>query len=100
MWEDETIDYGCENGSLVIDRKKGVQSVTYKCRDDGTYATPKGKEEGDPWPECTLKPVDPCEFISVSGICVSQFFWAFLFMNVGLAVFTWSAANVVYKIGI
>ena len=43
-----------------MDRKKGVYSVSYKCMDDGTYATPKGKEEGDPWPECTLKPVDPC----------------------------------------
>ena len=65
MWEDETIDYGCENGSLVLNRKKGVQYATYKCQDDGTYATPKGKEEGDPWPECTLKPVDPCEYLSL-----------------------------------
>ena len=65
MWEDETIDYGCENGSLVLNRKKGVQYATYKCQDDGTYATPKGKEEGDPWPECTLKPVDPCEYHSL-----------------------------------
>ena len=65
MWEDETIDYGCENGSLVLNRKKGVQYATYKCQDDGTYATPKGKEEGDPWPEYTLKPVDPCEYYSL-----------------------------------
>ena len=51
------------NGTLVINRKVGVTSQEYKCLDDGTYATPKGKEEGDPWPECTLKPVDPSKSI-------------------------------------
>ncbi len=62
LWEDDTIIYGCKNESLVINRKKGVHSVSYKCMDDGSYKTPKGKNNGDPWPECTLKPTDPCEF--------------------------------------
>ena len=63
LWEDETIIYGCKNNSLVIDGIKNVYSVSYKCLDDGTYAAPKGKEEGEPWPECTLKPIDPCELV-------------------------------------
>ena len=62
LWEDDFIKYGCENGSLVINRNKNMKTVSYKCLDDGTYDTPKGKEEGDPWPECTLKPVDPSNF--------------------------------------
>ena len=61
VWEDETISYACKNKSLVFNGVKGVYTVSYRCKDDGTYDTPKGKEEGDPWPECTLKPVDPCK---------------------------------------
>ena len=56
------------NGTLVINRKVGVTSQEYKCLDDGTYATPKGKEEGDPWPECTLKPVDPSKSIPAYSV--------------------------------
>lgn len=55
--------YGCQNGSLVINRRKGIHSVSYKCLNTGTYDVPKGKELGEPWPECTLKPVDPCEYL-------------------------------------
>ena len=70
LWEDETITYACKNETfsangkdkmIVIDNTKGVYTVSYKCMDDGTYDTPKGLEEGDPWPECTLKPIDPCK---------------------------------------
>ena len=38
-----------------------MYTISYKCTDDGTYDTPKGAEEGDPWPECTIKPIDPCK---------------------------------------
>ena len=48
----------------------GVTSQEYKCLDDGTYATPKGKEEGDPWPECTLKPVDPSKSIPAYSVTI------------------------------
>ena len=51
-----------------MDRKKGKKEVSYKCQDDGTYDTPKGKEEGNPWPECTLKPVDPCNVLQDTKI--------------------------------
>ena len=71
LWEDELITYGCENETLVIDNTKGVVSVNYKCLDDGTYDAPKGKEMGDPWPECTLKPVDPCN-------CFGNLFYSFM----------------------
>ena len=46
---------------IVIDNIKGMYTINYKCTDDGTYDTPKGLEEGDPWPECTIKPIDPCK---------------------------------------
>ena len=46
---------------IVIDNIKGNYKINYKCTDDGTYDTPKGLEEGDPWPECTIKPIDPCK---------------------------------------
>ena len=46
---------------IVIDNIKGKYTINYKCTDDGTYDTPKGLEEGDPWPECTIKPIDPCK---------------------------------------
>ena len=70
LWEDETITYACKNKTLagngkdamiVIDNIKGMYTINYKCTDDGTYDTPKGLEEGDPWPECTIKPIDPCK---------------------------------------
>ncbi len=35
--------------------------------DDGTYKVPLGKNEGDPWPECTLKPTDPCKQNNCKG---------------------------------
>ena len=46
---------------IVIDNTKGMYTINYKCTDDGTYDTPRGLEEGDPWPQCTIKPIDPCK---------------------------------------
>ena len=50
-----------KDAMIVIDNIKGMYTINYKCTDDGTYDTPKGLEEGDPWPECTIKPIDPCK---------------------------------------
>ncbi len=56
LWEDEEINYGCENISLVINNEKGVKSVSYKCGEGGEYLTPSS---GDVWPQCTPSPIDP-----------------------------------------
>ncbi len=55
-WEDESVTYGCENQSLVINSVKGLRTKSYSCQADSAYNTPTG---GKPWPACTLNPTDP-----------------------------------------
>lgn len=63
LWEDEVINYGCENASLVIDKVKDQKSVSYACSEDGTYDTPD-ESAGEKWPLCTEEPIDPCTLLA------------------------------------
>ena len=33
-----------KDAMIVINNKKGMYTITYKCTDDGTYDTPKGRD--------------------------------------------------------
>ena len=57
LWEGEELVYACENTTLVIDNNPDMTTAVYKCVITGEYNTPKGKEQNEPWPECTLKPI-------------------------------------------
>ena len=61
IWEEDSIAYGCENATLVLNNQKGLLRKNYACLESGHYQTPDGKDT--PWPVCTTKPTDPCEFI-------------------------------------
>lgn len=65
VWEGDTIQFRCENSSLVIDNQSGVRTVAYPCLPDGTYGAPQKPEK---WPRCTVKPTDQRE-------CSSKFCW-------------------------
>ena len=61
IWEEDSIAYGCENATLVLNNQKGLLRKNYACLESGRYQTPDGKDT--PWPVCTTKPTDPCEFL-------------------------------------
>ena len=63
IWEEDSIAYGCENATLVLNNQKGLLRKNYACLESGRYQTPDGKDT--PWPVCTTKPTDPCEFVQV-----------------------------------
>ena len=63
IWEEDSIAYGCENATLVLNNQKGLLRKNYACLESGRYQTPDGKDT--PWPVCTTKPTDPCEFTCI-----------------------------------
>ena len=66
IWEEDSIAYGCENATLVLNNQKGLLRKNYPCLESGHYQTPDGKDT--PWPVCTTKPTDPCELTFVYPI--------------------------------
>ena len=60
IWEDDSITYGCDNDTLVINNLKGLKTRSFLCLENGTYETPNGRDV--PWPVCTTNPTDPCEY--------------------------------------
>ena len=86
IWEEDSIAYGCENATLVLNNQKGLLRKNYACLESGRYQTPDGKDT--PWPVCTTNPTDPCEsgyvccvrFV-ISGLLPSLKGWSVLFVH-------------------